>query len=172
MVRRAKRPAIRDGAARQFPGDESPPALILSNAALHWLPDHAALLPRLVGFLPQGGVLAVQMPRQYAAPSHSLMRDLAAAMFPDRFDFTGLQAPVAAPEVYHRLLAPLGDVTVWETDYLQRLSPVAAGHPVRAFTESTALRPFVAQMSPPETRAFVAAYDAALGQAYPAEGDG
>ena len=29
---------------------DTPPALIFSNAALHWLPDHATLLPRLAGF--------------------------------------------------------------------------------------------------------------------------
>ena len=66
---------------------ETPPALIFSNAVLHWLPDHARLLPRLAGLLAQGGVLAVQMPRQFLAPSHRFLRDIAVAMFPDRFDF-------------------------------------------------------------------------------------
>ena len=59
---------------------ETPPALIFSNAVLHWLPDHAALMPRLARFLAPGGVLAVQMPRQQGAPSHRFLRDIAAAM--------------------------------------------------------------------------------------------
>jgi len=149
-----------------------PPALIFSNAALHWLPDHAALMPRLAGLLAPGGTLAVQMPRQYDAPSHRFLRDIAAAMFPDRFDLAGWAAPVHHPTFYHRLLAPLGDVAVWETEYYQHLAPVAAGHPVRAFTSSTALRPYAEKLGPDELPRFLAAYDASLTAAYPVEADG
>ena len=85
-----------------------PPALIFSNAALHWLPGHDALLPRLAGCLAPGGVLAVQMPRQYFAPSHRFLRDIAAAMFPDRFDFSAYDPPVAKPEHYWQLLSAAG----------------------------------------------------------------
>ena len=153
---------------------ETPPALIFSNAALHWLHDHQRLLPRLAGALASGGTLAVQVPRQFDAPSHRLMREVAAGMFPDRFadDDEGWVAPVAPPGAYHRLLAPLGGLSVWETEYLQPLAPVADGHPVRAFTQSTALRPFAARMGAGELGEFLEAYDEALAIAYPAEADG
>ncbi|WP_373354285.1 methyltransferase domain-containing protein [Pseudoroseicyclus sp. CXY001] len=151
---------------------ESPPGLISSNAALHWLPDHALLLPRLAGLLAPGGTLAVQMPRQFAAPSHQLIRDLAAELFPERFDFDGWEAPVAEPAVYQRLLAPLGEVNLWETEYLQRLAPVPEGHPVQAFTASTALRPVAERLDTGELTRFTKAYDAALEAAYPREADG
>jgi trans-aconitate 2-methyltransferase len=151
---------------------ERPPAVIFSNAALQWLPHHEAMFPHLVGFLAPGGVLAVQMPRQYHAPSHRLMRDLAEGMFPDRFQFGDWVAPVGPPAAYHRLLAPLGDLLIWETEYLQPLEPVANGHPVRAFTEGTALRPFLARMGEGEHQDFLDAYDEALAIAYPAEADG
>lgn len=151
---------------------DRPPAVIFSNAALQWLPHHEVLFPLLVGFLAPGGMLAVQMPRQYHAPSHRLMRDLAEGMFPDRFGFADWVAPVGPPAAYHRLLSPLGDVLVWETEYLQPLAPVAEGHPVRAFTEATALRPFVARMGDDEVQEFLDAYDEALAIAYPAEADG
>lgn len=150
----------------------APPALIFSNAVLQWLPDHAALLPRLAGLLAPGGVLAVQMPRQYGAPSHRFLRDIAQAMFPDRFDFRHWAAPVVPAAEYWRMLAPLGRVTAWETDYVQQLEPAAEGHPVRAFTGSTAMRPFVEKLSPAEAAAFTAAYDEALGAAYPLLPDG
>ncbi len=151
---------------------ETPTALIFSNAGLHWLSDHAALLPRLAAMLTPGGVLAVQMPRQYGAPSHRFLRDFAADMFPDRFDFSHWQPPVAPPVTYHRLLAPLGRVSVWETDYVQRLEPTPKAHPVRRFTEATAMRPFVEKLSPHETVEFIKRYDAALASAYPFEEDG
>ncbi|MBV0911266.1 methyltransferase domain-containing protein [Anianabacter salinae] len=148
------------------------PALIFSNALLHWLPDHAALFPRLAGCLAPGGVLAVQMPRQFDAPSHRLIREVSARLFPDRFDWSGWQAPVAEPQVYHRLLAPLGAVSVWETEYLQTLAPVPTGHPVRQFTQSTIMRPVLERLSDAEAADFIAAYDAALAPPYPAQTDG
>ncbi|MDQ2067281.1 methyltransferase domain-containing protein [Xinfangfangia sp. CPCC 101601] len=151
---------------------EAAPALIFTNAALQWLGDHAGLLPRLVGVLAKGGTLAVQMPVNYLAPSHQLLRDLAMAMFPDRFDFAGFTPPVAAPETYWDLLHPLGELSIWQTEYLQKLEPAAEGHPVRGFTASTAMRPFLEQMTASEAQAFTAAYDKALDGAYPLRKDG
>jgi trans-aconitate 2-methyltransferase len=151
---------------------DEPPAVIFSNAALHWVPHHDVLFPLLVGFLRPGGVLAVQMPRQFDAPSHRLLRDLAEGVFPDRFQFGDWVPPVAPPAAYHRLLAQMGEVEVWETEYLQPLQPVAEGHPVRAFTQSTALRPFAARLGEGELREFLETYDEALAIAYPAEADG
>jgi trans-aconitate 2-methyltransferase len=150
----------------------APPALIFSNAALHWLPDHTALLPRLAGLLAPGGTLAVQMPRQQGAPSHALMREIAAAMFPALFDLADWHPQVAAPADYAAILDPLGAADLWETEYQQRLAPVAEGHPVRHFTMSTAMRPFLDRLDPAATARFVAAYDAALAEAYPAQPEG
>lgn len=151
---------------------DAPVALIFSNAALQWLPDHAALLPRLAACVTPGGVLAVQMPRQQEAASHRLLRDTAQAMFPDRFDFAGWQSPTHPATAYWQMLSPLGDVTAWETEYIQHLAPVPLGHPVRAFTASTAMRPFVERLTRAEAEAFVSAYDTALARAYPVMPDG
>lgn len=151
---------------------DSPPALVFSNAALHWLADHDALLPRLAASLAPGGTLAVQMPVNHMAPSHRFLRDIAQAMFPDRFDFTGYRPPVAAPAEYWALLAPLGALTVWETEYLQPLGPEPEGHPVRAFTASTAMRPFLDRLTAEEAARFTARYDEALDSAYPRMEDG
>jgi trans-aconitate 2-methyltransferase len=43
---------------------------------------------------------------------------------------------------------------------------------VRAFTQGTALRPFLARMGEGEHQEFLEAYDEALAIAYPAETDG
>ncbi|MGO4907240.1 methyltransferase domain-containing protein [Pseudorhodobacter sp. W20_MBD10_FR17] len=150
---------------------EGGPALIFSNAALHWLGDHAALMPRLAAMLAPGGVLAVQMPRQWGAASHRFIRDIAASLFADRFANMP-ETPVLSAVKYWEMLAPLGEVSTWESEYVQRLEPQAEGHPVRMFTQSTALRPVLAKLNADETRAFLNAYDAALGAAYPLLPDG
>ncbi len=148
------------------------PAVVFSNAVLHWLPDHPALIARLAGLVAAGGCLAVQMPRQFGAPSHRLIREVAARLFPDRFDRTGWVAPVAPPQDYARWLMPLGAAQVWETEYLQRLPAASGGHPVRLFTQSTAVRPVMDVLNADEQADFLAAYDAALAGPYPAEADG
>lgn len=143
---------------------DTPPALIYANAALNWVPDHTTLIPRLAAQLAPGGVLAVQMPRQGGARSHRMLREVAETLFPDRIKVT--PSPVMAAGDYARMLLPLGRVNAWSTDYLHMLDPVAEGHPVRAFTESTAMRPYVRDLTPEERRAFVAAYDEVLAFAY------
>ena len=152
---------------------DAPPALIFSNAALHWLDDHATLMPRLADMLQPGGVLAVQMPNQFDAPSHALLRQVAQELFPGRVtDPAAWATPVGAPPDYARMLGASGEVDAWKTTYVQRLAPVATAHPVRRFTESTAMRPFLAALDPDEAARFVSAYEAELAGAYPAEDDG
>lgn len=151
---------------------DAPPALIFSNAALHWLPDHATLLPRLARTLAPGGTLAVQMPRQTGAPSHRFLRDISMHLFGDRFDFADWTPPVAPAEAYWRMLSPLGEVQAWETEYIQHLAPSPDGHPVRRFTESTAMRPFLDKLTPAERDIFITAYEQALSVAYPRLDDG
>lgn len=149
-----------------------PPALIFSNAALQWLGHHALLMPRLARLLTPGGVLAVQMPGQGLAPSHAVLRQVAARLFPDHFDFADWQPPVAMPEDYWRMLSPLGQVAAWETTYLHALPAQAEGHPVRSFTESTAMRPFLQRLTGPEAESLRAGYDLGLEAAYPRQPDG
>ncbi|MCU0911802.1 MAG: methyltransferase domain-containing protein [Rhodobacteraceae bacterium] len=150
-----------------------PPALVFSNAALHWLGDHEGLLPRLARLIAPGGALAVQMPLQHDAPSHRLLAEVAGRLFPDLFAPGGRHvSPVRAAADYARLLAPFGAVSAWETEYVQSLPPSGNGHPVRLFTESTAMRPYLARLSPDEAAAFVAAYETALAPVYRAEADG
>lgn len=148
---------------------EVAPALIFSNAALQWLADPASEATRLAGLLPPGGVLAVQMPGQTAAPSHVLARETAERLWGALPD---LPPAVAPPAFWHRQLARFGRVNAWESQYLQPLPPREGAHPVRAFTESTYLLPLLAGRSPAERAAYLAAYDAALAEAYPLAADG
>ncbi|MDB6452990.1 methyltransferase [Falsirhodobacter sp. 20TX0035] len=42
------------------------PDLMFANASLHWVDDHAALFPKLIGRLAPVGCLGVQMPNNLA----------------------------------------------------------------------------------------------------------
>ncbi len=145
--------------------------VIFSNAALQWLPDHAGLLPRLFDHLALGGVLAVQMPRNFGAPSHALLRAVAdAGPWAERLQPVLLREPVATPAWYHDLLTPVAArLDLWETEYLQVLE---GDDPVLAWIRGTALRPVQAALDAEELCAFEADYAARLRVAYPKRPDG
>ncbi|SFP95515.1 trans-aconitate 2-methyltransferase [Roseivivax halotolerans] len=145
---------------------ETPPAMIFANAVLHWVRDHDTLMHRLASQLAPGGVLAVQLPNQNRAPSHRLWLQIADEMFPDRIDHDRLPS-IMLPAEYHRLLRPLGQVTIWETEYYQELAPDAEGHPVRRFTEATYARPILSALSKEERTQLITAYESAISKAYP-----
>lgn len=151
---------------------ETPPALIYSNAALQWLPEHDRLFPRLIGDLAPRGTLAVQMPRQHESPAYRMMREIAAALFPDLFDWTGWADPVHEPAHYVTLLSPMGDLEIWQTTYYHRLAPSGEGHPVRLMAQSSIARPILARLDDAAAAMFLHSWDASLAEAYPAQPDG
>jgi trans-aconitate 2-methyltransferase len=145
--------------------------LVFSNAALHWLDDHPALFARLCGKIAAGGVLAVQMPRNFSAPSHTLIHELAASP-PWRAALAGLlrPQPVLTPEAYYGLLAPVARfLDIWETEYLQVLE---GDNPVAEWTKGTWLAPLLAALAPPERAVFEAEYRRRVVEAYPRQSDG
>lgn len=104
-------PAVRFevGTIESFPGSSSGFHLIFSNAALHWVEDHAALLERLAGALLPAGQLAFQVPASHDQPSHLVAEELT-GVEPFRSAFNGWHRPqpVRSPEEYARLLYRLG----------------------------------------------------------------
>lgn len=149
----------------------SPCDLIYSNATLHWLPDHARLFTHLVGQLRPQGVLAVQMPRNFLAPSHTAIAQTALEG-PWRSVLEPLLAPppVAEPAWYYDLLAPLSSqLDIWETEYLQVLE---GPDPVKEWTKGTWLKTFLDALEEPMRGHFEQAYAQRVAQAYPVRADG
>jgi len=111
-----------------------PADVIYSNAALHWVETHRELLVALLAALKPGGVLAVQMPRNFSAPSHTSM-SIAARQGPWRAKLEPLlrASPVDPPDVYYDRLAPrAARLDIWETEYLQVLD---GEHAVKEYTK-------------------------------------
>ncbi|MEO6959142.1 MAG: methyltransferase domain-containing protein, partial [Burkholderiaceae bacterium] len=107
--------------------DPGPFDVILANAVLHWVPDHASLFPALLAKLSPGGSLAVQMPDNLQEPAHRLMREIAADG-PWAGKLGGAaQAQTARQDAnwYYRKLRPAcAKVDVWRTIYHH---PLAGG---------------------------------------------
>ncbi|MFD9445736.1 trans-aconitate 2-methyltransferase [Streptomyces sp. NPDC060006] len=144
--------------------------LIVSNAALQWVPGHLDALPGWLDALAPGGTFAFQVPNNIDAPLHALMRELAAsARWKDRL--TGVlrrEDSVHAPLVYLDRLARLGcEVDVWETTYMQLLQGDDA---VLDWSKGTGMRPVLTALAddPEAADAFTAEYRDLLRTAYPA----
>lgn len=153
--------------------DSGPFDVILSNAALHWVPDHATVLPALCARLREGGCLAVQMPDNLAEPVHSLMRDIAAdgRWAAKLADASQARANNRDAGFYFRLLRDrVATVDIWRTTYFHPLAGGAAA--VVEWFKGAGLLPFLAPLDAPERAAFLARYEAAIAAAYPAMADG
>lgn len=85
--------------------------LVFSNAALHWVPDHPALLERLTAAVAPEGQFAFQVPDNFEHPSHRAAEQIAARE-PFRSALGGTAHPryVLAPEAYAAILDRLGYV--------------------------------------------------------------
>ncbi|SDH56278.1 methyltransferase domain-containing protein [Propionivibrio dicarboxylicus] len=150
---------------------DAPVDVIYSNAALHWLGDHATLFPQLMRQLAPGGTLAVQMPRNFGAPSHTLIWETVAAQaWKGDFGHIPRNSPVAEPRFYYECIAPAAArIDIWETEYLQVLE---GKDPVKEWTKGTWLKQFLDALDPAERADFEEDYAKRLRAAYPTLPDG
>jgi trans-aconitate 2-methyltransferase len=139
--------------------------VLVSNATLQWVPDHLALLPRLVASVAPGGWFAFQVPGNFDEPSHTIRTELAAEE-PYAAHTRGVAVPSSHdPAVYLDALAALGcEVDAWETTYLHVLT---GDDPVFTWVSGTGARPTL-QALPDDLRpGFEAEFKRRLAAAYP-----
>ncbi len=158
------------GSASPPPGDSID--VVLANAVLQWLPDHAAVFPALVTKLAPGGCLAVQVPDNLDEPAQRLMREIASEG-PWRAKLVGAdraRVQIESAEWYYRLLrARCGRVDVWRTTYYH---PLADANAIVEWFKGTGLRPFLDPLGPAERAAYLARYAERLASLYPSQNGG
>lgn len=149
----------------------APVEVIYSNAALHWIEEHGALMASLLEALAPGGVLAVQMPRNFRAPSHAaIVETIKQGPWRAQLEPFLRLDPVAEPAHYWRLLKDrAAALEIWETEYLQVLS---GENPVAEYTKGTWLKQFLDRLAPAERAAFEADYRKRVAPHYPPQADG
>ena len=156
-----------EGFAAELGPDAQRFDVVFANAVLHWVPDHATLLRRLLARVVPGGALALQVPDNEDEPSHRLMRVVAEAKR-WREQLTraaGARTKVASLEQLHAWLARGGvAVDVWRTTYLHALAGPDA---IVDWFRATGLRPFLAPLGEAQREAFLTEYVRRLAHAYP-----
>lgn len=145
--------------------------LIYSNAALHWLDNHAEVFPRVMGYVAEGGFLAAQMPRNWFAPSHTLITEIVKdGPWHATLEPLLRPNPTGGPEDYYEILSPhTSSLALWETEYCQILD---GENPVAEFVKGSQLKRFLDALDEPMKTDFWAEYRRRIAAAYPKRGDG
>jgi trans-aconitate 2-methyltransferase len=143
--------------------------VVLSNAAIHWVPDHEALLPRLAALVAPGGQLAIQAPSNDHHPSHAVAREVAREpAFAGALGGFVRESPVLAPEAYARLLHRLGFARL-RVRLEVYAHPLPSRDAVVEWVRGTTLTAYQKRLDPTAWAAFVARYRARLAEALPDE---
>ena len=126
----------------------------------------------MLGALPRGGVLAVQMPDNLDEPVHVLMREVAqSGPWRDQLaEKARIRDALPTPGGYYDALGPLCTrLDIWHTIYNHVLDDAAA---VVEWVKGTGLRPFLDPLEAPERKQYLAEYSARIAAAYPPQADG
>ncbi|UMB69154.1 trans-aconitate 2-methyltransferase [Mycobacterium paraterrae] len=147
--------------------------VVLSNAAMQWVPEHRELFVRWAGQLTAGAWIAIQMPGNFESPSHAAARIVAGREpFANKLRGIPFQGGrvVDEPARYADLLIDAGcTVDAWETTYLHELT---GEHPVLDWISGTALTPVKEQLNEAEYQRFCEELIPLLAEAYPSRPDG
>lgn len=144
--------------------------LLFSNACLQWLPDHGALLPRLMEHLTPGGVLAVQIPMNQDEPLFRIIRQVASQ---PKWGFRNIHFDVnetLEPAEYYDILSGCSSAfQIWETIYCHALPSHEA---LLDWVRGTRLRPYLEALDDAGAAAFEQELLLQAREAYPVQKDG
>lgn len=147
------------------------PDVIVTNAALQWVPRHLPLIETWVEALAPGGWFALQVPGNFDAPTHALMREAAVSHArAGELEAASKRYGAGDPSTYLQVLAAAGlAVDAWETTYTHVLDPEdRRDNPVLDWVSGTGLRPMLEVLDDEaEREEFIATYAAKVAAAYP-----
>lgn len=143
---------------------------LFANASLQWLNDHETLFPKLFRLLNVGGILALQMPNNFHAPSHQITIKLL-QNYPNgqsllkKLCYGPLSRPMYNPTWYYDLLIKAGakSIQLWETEYFQEMPDYQS---IFNWLKGTGLSPVLAAMDISHQKQFADAYLNAVSKEY------
>jgi len=141
--------------------------LLFSHAVLHWVDNHAVLIPELWSHIKPGGQLAVQIPANHRHPSHTCII-AAASEEPYNTALSGWMrhSPVLEIDQYAQLLHGCGaaEFSVMEKVYPTYLPEAAA---IAEWTRGTTLVPYFEKLPQELHEPFLRRYRELLTAALP-----
>lgn len=146
--------------------------IVFSNAAIHWIPDHHRLTPRLFQIVRKDGILAIQVPANYESPLYKIILNVARSSKWSAFTSGGdeLITYHKAEYYYNQLVSLAQDIALWETTYYHILK---SHQDLVAWYKSTAMKPFLERLPTDDNRKeFEQAVVTECKEQYPPQSDG
>jgi len=146
--------------------------LIFGNAVMQWLPDHPAIMRRLLEKLPDGGVLAIQMPDNTREPALMFQREVGASgpWANDPEVKAAARDDLPSPEAYYDILKPVcARIDIWHTVYNHVMATPQA---ITEWFKGSSLQPFLSPLDAAAREQFLAAYTKKIVGAYKPRFDG
>lgn len=145
--------------------------VVFSNAALQWIPRHETLLPGLLSYLREGGVLAMQLPRYDCMPVCGLVDEVYRSVTGDSSFSYETIFTFHEPAFYDDLLRPRGErFALWETTYFHLMS---SHDEIWEMLASTGLPPYFERLPDSGLRSeFERGVREGLRRVYPTQSDG
>lgn len=171
MLRRAREQEKREGLRFERAAIEEVEGawdLVFSHAAMHWVENHRALVPRLLSLVMPGGQLAVQLPSNHAHPTHALITEIATEEpFREALKGWNRASPVLHINEYAELLHAHGGshITVFEKVYPSLLENSDA---MAEWTKGTTLVPYFERLPESLREPFMQRYRERLRALFPA----
>jgi len=153
----------------------SPPPgadLLFSNAVMQWLPDHPAIMRRLLESLAPGGVLAVQLPDNTREAGLVAQAEVGrSGPWADHPEVKAApRGDLPTIEQYYDLLKPVSShIDVWHSHYNHVMASPAA---IVEWFKGSSLQPFLSPLSAADREKFLAAYSQKIAAAYKPRVDG
>jgi trans-aconitate 2-methyltransferase len=141
--------------------------VVFSNACIQWVPDHPALIPRMLGLLRKGGTLAVQIPHNFDEPIHRIIAEVSATWLSGRTP--RVFYTLTPGEYYDILTAAASSVSLWEATYFHTMR---SHEDIMEWYRGTGLRPYLSLLSEAERPAFERDVYERVAAAYPKQKNG
>ena len=146
--------------------------LIFGNAVMQWLPDHPAIMRRLLQAMPAGGVLAIQMPDNTREPALMFQREVGeSGPWRDHPEIKAApREDLPSPEAYYDLLKPVcRAIDIWHIVYNHVMASPEA---ITEWFKGSSLQPFLSPLDAVAREQFLAAYTKKIVGAYKPRFDG
>lgn len=146
--------------------------VIFGNAVMQWLPDHPAIMRRLLEALPPNGVLAIQMPDNTREPALRFQREVGeSGSWKDHPEVKAApRDDLPSPEDFYDLLKPVAThIEIWHTVYNHVMASAAA---ITEWFKGSSLQPFLSPLGAADREKFLAAYTEKVKAAYQPRYDG
>ena len=145
--------------------------VVFSNACIQWVPDHAHLIPAILGLLRKNGMLAVQTPMNYEEPIHRIIGEIVhSAQYADRLSQQREFFNLTPPEYWELLHRHAANFRMWTTTYMHTLPSHEA---IMDWYRGTGLRPYLQALTDnAERAAFEKQVFDRVRDAYPVQSDG